>query len=90
MNPHFVRDVGLAFGGAGVAAAIAALRPVAGFWAMLAASVFVVGHGLLHLVEGWLVSPEPRMGAAEASATLGLAALAAGLTWWLRPTGEGR
>lgn len=85
MNLHFVRDVGLAFLGAGVAAAIAALRPAAGFWAMLSASVFVVGHGLLHVAEGWLGLGTHRMHFDEAAGTLGLAALAAGLTWWLRP-----
>jgi len=90
MNPHFVRDVGLAFLAGGAAAAIGALRPAAGFWAMLTASVFLVGHGLLHVAEGWLGLGHHVMHAEEAAGTLGLAVVAAGLTWWLRPQGGAR
>lgn len=90
MNAHLVRDVGLAFVASGVAAAIGALRPAVGFWTMLGASVFVVGHGLLHVAEGWLGLGHHVMQAEEAVGTLGLAAIAAGLTWWLRPAGAGR
>ncbi len=90
MNGHFVRDVGLAFIASGTAAVIGALRPTAGFWAMLSASVFVVGHGLLHVAEGWLGLGDHVMHAEEAVGTLGQTAVAAGLTWWLRPAGGAR
>jgi len=46
-NVHFIRDIGLAFLGAGLAL-IFAFRNAA---AVLVACVFLCGHALLHLVE---------------------------------------
>lgn len=50
-NTHFIRDVGLGFMSAGCALGLAALylelaRPL-----VAVASIFLVGHALLHLVE---------------------------------------
>jgi hypothetical protein len=48
-NPHFVQDVGAAFLVAGVALLVRAWRPA--YWpAAVAASAFLVAHGLIHLV----------------------------------------
>jgi hypothetical protein len=48
-NPHFVQDVGAAFLVAGLALVVRAWRPA--YWpAAVAASGFLVAHGLIHLV----------------------------------------
>ena len=48
-NPHFVQGVGAAFLVAGVALLVRAWRPA--YWpAAVAASAFLVAHGLIHLV----------------------------------------
>lgn len=49
-NIHFIRDVGLAFLAAGVALLMAARRPHDGRL-IAAATVFLGGHALFHLVE---------------------------------------
>lgn len=48
-NPHFIRDIGLAFIAAGVGLFIGALRHDRR--TVLVASIFLGGHALLHLAE---------------------------------------
>ncbi|CAM5562193.1 hypothetical protein MAUB1S_09423 [Mycolicibacterium aubagnense] len=48
-NPHFIRDIGLAFIAAGAGLLIGALKQDRR--AILIASIFLGGHALLHLAE---------------------------------------
>jgi hypothetical protein len=48
-NPHFVRDIGIAFATAAVA--LAWSTGEAGWRASALAALFLVGHSILHLVE---------------------------------------
>lgn len=50
-NSHFVRDIGLGFLSAGSALWLAAWYPVIARPLVAVASVFLLGHALLHLVE---------------------------------------
>jgi uncharacterized protein YjeT (DUF2065 family) len=50
-NSHFVRDIGLGFLSAGSALSLAAWYPVIARPLVAVASVFLLGHALLHLVE---------------------------------------
>jgi uncharacterized protein YjeT (DUF2065 family) len=50
-NPHFLRDIGLGFLAAGLALGLAVRYPAASRPLIASASLFLAGHGLLHLVE---------------------------------------
>lgn len=50
-NPHFVRDIGLGFLSAGSALWLAAWYPLIARPLVVVASVFLLGHALLHLIE---------------------------------------
>ncbi|MBN9233427.1 MULTISPECIES: hypothetical protein [Phyllobacteriaceae] len=48
-NPHFIRDIGLAFIAAAAGLIIGALKRDR--WMLIVASIFLGGHALLHLAE---------------------------------------
>ncbi|EJZ19913.1 hypothetical protein NE852_26250 (plasmid) [Rhizobium sp. Pop5] len=57
-NAHFVRDAGLGFLSAGFALWLAAIYPLSARLLVTLASVFLVGHALLHLAEIAMHGPE--------------------------------
>jgi hypothetical protein len=51
LNPHFIRDIGLGFLSAGAALVLAARLPTIARPLILVASIFLLGHALLHVIE---------------------------------------
>lgn len=50
-NGHLIRDVGTAYLASAAGLALALWRPSAATGALLVATIFMAGHGILHLVE---------------------------------------